>query len=128
MHYLGIDFGLRRIGLATSAGDLAAPYKIIEVKNFKDALEKIMAIIKTDKIDKIVVGLPEGKLGKIVMGFITALKKTGLDVESADETLSTQNAIQQMIDLGLPRDKRSLADAYSAAIILQQYLETRTKT
>ncbi len=123
MKYLGIDFGLRRIGLATSEGDLASQLKTIEVKNFKEAVEKIVALIKKDKFDKIIVGLPEGSMGQTVLNFIKALKKNGLDVSTADETLSSQRAMLQMIETNVAKNKRRIVDDTAAAIILQDYLD-----
>ncbi len=32
MKYLGVDFGLKRVGLAVSEGELASPLQTIEVK------------------------------------------------------------------------------------------------
>ena len=75
MKYLGIDFGLRRIGLSTSDGILASPFKIIEVKNFKDAVSRVQKIIDDEQFDRVVVGLPQGKMGKIVLWFVAALRK-----------------------------------------------------
>ena len=63
MRYLGIDFGLRRIGLAISEGSLASPWQVLEIKNFKDGFEKISKIINDEKFEKIIIGLPEGKMG-----------------------------------------------------------------
>lgn len=123
MKYLGVDFGLRRVGLATSDGELAAPLKVIEGSNFSDLLDKIKKEAKG--FDKVVVGLPEGKMGKIVTRVIKALKQAGCDVVAADETLSTQRASRQTIELNIPKKKRRISDDYSAALILQEYLDTR---
>lgn len=125
MKYLGIDFGLRKIGLAVSEGELVSPWQIIEVKSSPDALEKISRIIKKDNFDKIVVGLPEGKIGRHVSGFVNALKKRGFDVETASEILSSKKALQAMIEAGIRQKKRRFEDAYSAAGILQNYLDTQ---
>jgi len=123
MRYLGVDFGLSRIGLAQSQGNIASPLKTIEVKGFQDAQEKVKALVVSEGFDKIIIGLPEGKMGQTVLGFIKALRKAGIDVETADETLSSQRAVAQMIKLNIPKAKRRVSDAYSAAIILQNYLD-----
>lgn len=125
MKYLGIDFGLRRIGLATSEGDIAAKLKTIEVKNIKDAVTKVVLLVKLEKFDKIIVGLPEGKMGQIVLGFVSLLKKNGLNVATADETLSSQKAISQMIEFNVSKSKRRVIDDTAAAIILQDYLDNQ---
>lgn len=123
MKYLGIDFGLRRIGLATSDGQLATPWKIVEVAGFGDAVEKTVQLTRHENFQKIIVGLPEGRMGKTVLAFIKALQKSGLEVIEADETLSSQKALQQMIEQNIPQKKRKAADAVAAAIILQQFLD-----
>ncbi len=123
MKYLGIDFGLRRIGLAISEGNIASPWQVLEVKSFSDTVEKISKIIKDGSFNKVVVGMPEGKMGQNVIGFTNALKKMGILIETSDETLSSKNAMQDMIKQGVPQKKRRFNDARAAAIILQNYLD-----
>jgi len=125
MKYLGVDFGLRRIGLALSEGEIASPLKILEVKNFSQGVEKVMEIIREEGIDKVVVGMPEGQMGKNVTGFIKKLKAKGIEVETADETLSSRRALEYMIEQNIPRKKRKVNDAQAAAIILQDYLDSK---
>lgn len=123
MKYLGVDFGLRRVGLAVSEGELASPYKVLSGKGFKDLLKKV--IKETEGFDKVIVGMPEGKMAKIVSGFINALRKNGLDVLEADETLSSKRALNQAIETGISKKKRKFNDKLAAAIILQNYLDNR---
>lgn len=122
MKYLGVDFGLRRVGLARSEGQLAASWKVIEGLNFNDLAQKLQK--EASSFDKIIVGLPEGKMGKLVKKMIKLLKASGFEVAAADETLSSQMASSRMIELNIPRKKRAVNDAYSAAIILQNYLDS----
>lgn len=124
MKYLGIDFGLRRIGLATSNGELSTPYKLLEVKNLKMGVKQILELVQKEGFEKIIVGLPEGKIGKTVLEFIKALRKNGLEVIEADETLSTQVALKEMIEQGVSKKKRGMNDSAAAAIILQNYLDS----
>lgn len=123
MMYLGIDFGLKRMGLATSEGNIASSWQILEVNNFKDGVEKVSKIIKDEGFEKIIIGLPEGKMGQNVIGFTNSLKKQGYLVETSDETLSSKNALQKMIEEDVPQKKRRFSDATAAAIILQNYLD-----
>ena len=125
MKYLGIDFGLRKIGLAVSEGVLASPWQILEVRNFSDAVYKVTNIIQKESVDKIIIGMPEGKMVKNISGFIKALKKKGFDVETAQETLSSKRALERMIEANIGRKKRRDEDAFSAAEILQNYLDTK---
>lgn len=128
MRYLGVDFGLRRLGLATSEGQLASPWKVIEGKKLQDFVRQIQEIVIKEGFDKLVVGKPEGNLGQTIDGFVNLLKKNGLNVETSDETLSTKMGLKMMIKMGIPREKRKKTDAYSAAIILQDYLDNLKET
>lgn len=123
MKYLGVDFGLKKVGLAISEGELTTPLKVIEVSSLGDAIIKMIRIIKAEKITQVVVGMPEGSTGRSAKKFIDALKKEGIDVELADETLSTQNASKLMVEMGVGRRKRRQNDAQAAAEILQNYLD-----
>lgn len=123
MRYLGIDYGLRKIGLAISEGQLASIYKVIETHGLNDAISKIKKIVQEEKIDRVVVGIPEGGTGKIVKKFVKRLSKDLIVIE-ADETLSSVNAKRLMIDLNLSSKMRRMEDAYSAALILQNFLDT----
>lgn len=124
MRYLGIDFGLKRAGLAVSEGSLASPWKIIEGTSVKKLSDRIYREILGNNFDKIVVGRPEGKMGLAVSKLVKFLKSKDLDIEEADETLSTKQASEIMVQLGIPKKKRRVNDDYSAAIILQNYLDT----
>lgn len=123
MKYLGVDFGLKRVGLAVSEGELASPLKVLEVKSLEALIVSMIRIIETEKIDQVVVGMPEGDTGKLVKKFIKKLQSKGVDVVWSDETLSTQNALKYMIEMGVPKKKRRVNDAQAAAEILQQFLD-----
>lgn len=123
MRYLGVDFGLRRIGLAESDGTIAAPLKVIEVSSFKKAIEQITSMAKD--FDQVIIGKPEGNMGKKVTKLVNLLKKRNIDIKMWDETLSTHKALQYMIQLGYGKKRRRTTDAHSAALILQDYLDSR---
>lgn len=123
MKYLGIDFGLKRVGLATSDGQFASPLKTIEVTGLNDAVNKLILLCKSEQFSKVIIGMPEGKMGKNVTSVIKKLKKEKIDVEAMDETLSSKRALEQMIEAGVPKQKRSLSDDRAAAIILQDYID-----
>lgn len=124
MRYLGVDYGLKKIGLAISEGQLASIYKIIEIASLNEAISKISQIVKDENIDLVVVGMPEGKTGRIVKNFVNKLKLKNIEVEVFDETLSSVNALELMIDLNLSQKERRKEDAYAAALILQNFLDT----
>lgn len=119
MKILGIDYGKSKIGLATSDGPISEPWKVVKVKSFEDAVEKIKLVLTEASVDKIVVGISEGEMGEESKRFA---EKIGAEI--SDETLSTQDAQKMSIEAGIGRKKRrEMEDAYAAAIMLQNYLD-----
>ncbi len=127
MKIIGLDFGLKKIGLATSEGIFAQADSVIKIKNPQDAAKIIAEICCRQNAEKIIIGLSEGKMGQITKKFGTELKKiSGLPVEFYDETLTTQDAQKLLIAGGRSAQKRRLKeDAASAALILQSWLDEK---
>lgn len=125
MKYLGIDYGLKRVGLALSEGEFASAWKIIEINGLENALNQISVIVTKEEIDQIVVGMPEGEMGKVTKKFVNALGQKDFNVITTEETLSSQNATRLMIDLGVSKKGRKRNDDIAAADILQNYLDSK---
>jgi putative Holliday junction resolvase len=125
MKILGIDYGRRKIGLATATTTLAEAYKVVRVESVPDAVEKVKKIAESEGVEKLVIGVSEGKMAKETKNFAKELKiRLKLPVEFQDETLSTQEAQNLSIEAGLTKKKRKrLEDAYSATLTLQNYLD-----
>lgn len=125
MTYLGIDYGKTKIGLAISEGELASPLKVIKISALKDAIVKVSAVIKGEQIDQVVIGMPEsGEARTITKEFVKQLKKE-IDIVEVEETLTSQNAQAKMIAQGISKKKRQDEDSFAAAVILQNYLNTK---
>jgi len=122
MNFLALDFGLSKIGLALSEGEIASPYKVLPTKGF---LNKLSQIIKDENIETIIVGLSEGKVGEETKKFIAELKKTvNIPIIPCDETLTSKDAISKLIEGGGSQKRRhQKEDAAAAALILQSYLD-----
>lgn len=120
---LGIDYGLKRIGLALGEAGLAQP--LLVVKNNSATVRKIKALCQEHEVGEIVIGLPEGKIVPPVKKFAKKLsQQTGIPVSFQDETLTSQEAIAKMIEAGKGKKARQeKADAFAAALILQAYLD-----
>lgn len=120
--YLGIDYGLVHIGLATSEAVLATP--LASLHNDADLFAKLNKVIKGEGITDIVCGIPEGKLAPIIEKFALDLREfSGLPVTLHPETLSSQEAISKLAAVGASRAKKKNDHAYAACLILEDYLE-----
>lgn len=125
MKYLGVDFGLRKIGLAISEGEIAIPLKVIHVKSKQEGVSRLLEIIEKENIDTVVMGVPESGVRSAILKVASIIKQK-VSVYLIEETLTTQNAKQEMLSLGMKRKKRKLKeDAYSASLILQEYLDSK---
>ncbi|MBI2598941.1 Holliday junction resolvase RuvX [Candidatus Curtissbacteria bacterium] len=124
---LGIDLGVRTTGLAVSDGQIATPYKTITHQNQQEAVDQIIDIIDREVVDKIVLGFVEGKIKKLFTDFAHHLKtqKPNVPIILIDETLTSGQATQNMIKLGIPKlARREKEHEYAAALILQSYLDS----
>ncbi len=123
--YLGIDYGMAHIGLATSEHTLATP--LSPLQNDPTIILRLSSIVSEQGITHIVCGIPEGKLAPIVTKFAKDLgDTTGLPVILHGETLSTQEAVRKLREVGASRAKRRDDHAYAACLILEDYLELTT--
>lgn len=132
MKLLGVDYGMKKVGLALAESDsalttfsLAEPYKVIVSGSQEETIKKISNIVKRSNIERVVVGLSEGKMAEKTRKFCKKLKG-GVEVPVVfqDETMSTKDAEVLSAQANINRKKRKrLKDAYSAAIILQNYLD-----
>lgn len=127
MLYLGIDFGLKRVGLAISEGTLASPLTVLQGNGFENLSKQVIDLAKTKSPDLIVVGMADQGMGKLSKKLIVNLKKAGFKVEEINENLSSKNALDRMITLGIGKKKRQTDDAYSATEILQSYLDEKDR-
>lgn len=128
MSILGIDFGLKKIGLALAdmESKLAMPWGTIKVKEkTQDVIKKIKFLCEKEKVEKIVIGLPEsGIVGKIKNFGDDLTKVTNLPVFYEDESLTSKEALVKMIESGTKKKARQeKEDQIAAALILQNYLD-----
>ena len=128
MKVLGVDYGRSKIGVA--AGDtgskLADPVRVIKYKTLDEVLRKLIRMIKEENVEKVVIGLSQGQIAEESREFGRKLTtESGVEVVFQDETLTTRDAERFAIDAGIKRSKRrGMEDAYSAALILQTWLDS----
>lgn len=133
MKIMGIDFGLKRIGIALSdiMGFLASPYTTLYRTTLDEDLNFIKKIIEENKVETVVFGLPlemSGNSGEIVnftKDFAERLKTlTGVKIVFVDERLSSIEAEEQLkLTIKDWKKRKLLLDQVSASIILQSYLD-----
>ena len=106
--------------------------------NTKEIWDFLANYLEKEQIDCIVVGYPKqmnnqaSDAVRYINPFLGRLRKLypDIDVKLVDERFTSKIAFQTMIDAGLKkkaRQNKALVDTISATIILQSYLEQRTK-
>jgi putative Holliday junction resolvase len=130
MRVLALDYGRKRLGVAVTdpGGKIAQPYKVLEVKGRKDAVEKVVRIAEKLSPGVIVVGLPvhlsgkEGEMVEDVRRFIEELRRflPHLSIETQDERLTSVWASR--IHSQMKGAQKSWVHALSAQAILYDYL------
>jgi putative Holliday junction resolvase len=134
---MGLDLGDKTIGVALSDeyGWTAQGLEVIRRRSESDDLERLARIIDEYGVTEIVVGLPKnmnatiGPRGEMCMAFAETLKeKMNLPVYLWDERLTTMAAERTLLMADVSRKKRKqVIDKMAAAIILQGYLDSKTK-
>jgi putative Holliday junction resolvase len=127
MKVLGVDYGEKKVGLAVldTASKLSVPLCVVRYSKESELVEKLRDIIKEEGVRKIVMGISGGKMAQKIINFAGKIKKEiNCDVDFQDEALSTQKAQELSIESQMRRKKRrEMEDAYSAALILDEYIE-----
>lgn len=126
---LGLDLGLRRIGVALSDGEVVASQDTIRYYNRDEAIGKILEICRVEGIEKIILGLSKNKSSEaedMVRSFALEINKLmPVPIEFVDETLTSKEAERVLkglkIDIFSEKYKQEI-DRISAKLILEQYL------
>lgn len=144
MRILGVDYGTKRIGLAISDenGKLAFPKQIL--LNDANTFKTLGEILKKENISEIVVGESVDFSGKLnvlsarIEVFISELKEEfKLPIHKQKEFLTSVEARkakdgkkerdQSSAHSKLKQKKSGRIDASAAALILQRYLDRRSR-
>lgn len=134
---MSLDVGTKRIGVAMSDELLitAQGLDTIYHKDLKSDLDKISALINSNNVSEIVVGLPLNMDGSYsaktreIVGFVDELSKaTNIPVKTWDERLTSMQAERVLLEADVSWGKRKkVTDKLAAQIILQSYLDSRKK-
>ena len=140
--YLGIDYGLKRIGIAVSDENNKYSFSRDYILNDDKTLNKIISLIKDESVSIVVLGYPinfksekthstnhveifRKKLEEEINKYL--LNTT---VEYFDERFTSNLAQYHLGTSGLKKEKRKekgLLDSISAQIILQDYIDSKSK-
>jgi putative Holliday junction resolvase len=131
---LGIDYGEVNIGLAIGNNGLVSPLKIISNKNPGTAMHEIGKVVVENKIGTLILGLPlspDGKenkqslkIRKFAKNLKTVVKRP---IIFQNEFNSSMDALEEAIDINIPKKKRKTNDHLAAAIILKRYYNEKEK-
>lgn len=131
---LGIDYGLKRIGLAVgdTDGRIAVPVTVLEnLTNPRQQVDAIVRVADEYAVDEFVLGMPlhmddsVGKQAKITQSFGKLLGEvSGCVVHECDERLSSAAADDYMQQSELThKQKKARRDALAAQVILQTFFD-----
>lgn len=134
---LAIDYGRKRVGLAVT-DPLQMIANSLTTVHAKDIWNFLSDYLNKETVDCIVVGYPKqmnnqaSEAVRYINPFVKRLQKLypEMDIQLVDERFTSKMAHQTMIDAGLrkkARQNKALVDTISATIILQSYLEQKSK-
>lgn len=124
---LAIDFGEKRIGLATSdaAGTIATPRRTLLRKADDSTIAEILAFCGQEEAEGILIGIPrspegvESPFAARIRSFAGKLaRKTSLPIHFHEETLTSNEAARRLP----PGSSREAADRTAAAVLLEDWL------
>ncbi len=119
--FLGVDFGMRHVGIAYSENGIAAA--AIATVSRGEVISFLTKFCKENPVTTIVIGLPDRetavrRFGKKLQDIL------GIAVVFWDETLSSRSAQKTLIASGVARrSRREKEHAVAAALILQSYID-----
>lgn len=129
-HYLGMDFGTAKVGLALADVEMEMAFVYQDLANDKKMFEKLAKIVEKENIKKIIIG-KSGKLaesGAVQKSFnieeIGKKIETELKVSVAyqNEMFTTKMAQDNLKEAGV-KNIQKYDDQEAARIILQSWLD-----
>lgn len=135
MKVLGIDYGDRYIGFAETdpLEIISSALDAVKIKSMKEAVAVSDEIIKRDRVQHIVIGLPllpdgrEGDRAAKTRAFGRVLARvSGLDVDYIDERYTTYEAEELLASGNVKKkDMKQYTDKLAAQIILESWLKIK---
>lgn len=130
VRYLGVDFGVRKIGLAIGDGETGLAFPLGVIPGGEDAPERIVEIARKEGAGELVAGIPipaahhtDDQL-KLTLKFVSALADAStMSVHMVDEQFSSAEARRVQKEYGAQAEE----DALAAMLILQAYLDEQRR-
>lgn len=125
--FLGIDWGEKKIGVATADSETRIAFSVATLPNDTRLLEALAAIIAERNVREIVIGIPSHvnrecveyggeRLGKLLF------ERFRIPIYYENEMFTTKMARAELVEQGVRRNLDDLDDALSARIILESFL------
>ena len=139
--YLGIDYGLKRVGISVSDSSHKYAFQREHIINDNKLFDKLLKLIGDENVSKIIIGYPlrfnsekthsTEDVEKFKEKLSSYLLKKSLTAELIyyDERLTSNLASYNLANSGLSKKKRQnkgLVDSISAQIILQDFIDSKS--
>lgn len=131
MKYLGLDWGMRKIGIAIGDDEtrIASPAMTLRFHSLDEVKNKITELVERDEVGRIVIGEPTGIQGQEKVSaefdeFKKVVESCGAEVVYEDERLTTKLA--QVLKRDLAGSGKVEDDEIAAMALLQSYFERTT--
>ena len=135
---LALDVGTKTIGIARAdiVARLASPHSTLARQGVKKDTARLVHLIQELGAEQVVVGLPyeldgaEGRSARLARQIGDAISEaSGLPVHYQDERYSTVEAEHRLRQAGHDgRQRKSVIDQAAAAVILEDYFRTVSKS
>ena len=138
MRYLGIDYGLKRVGLAICDAEeiIVSPLQVLEGprdRGMAQLLAQLQNVVQEEQVTEIVVGLPvnmdgtEGEQAALTRRFAAELTQAlAIPIHLHDERLSSAAADEMIAAAGLnPTKFKAKRDMLAACAVLRSFLDSK---
>lgn len=126
MKYLGVDFGLRKLGIASGDDETGLAFPIGNIDGGERCIEAVIEVAQNEAVDALVVGLPipavhsPTKQLELTKQFVRDLEdESGMKVFVVDEQFTSASARSAQVEFG----SKFPEDAIAATILLQAFLD-----
>ena len=125
-HFLGIDYGESKVGLATADSETRMAFQYATLDNDNNFLQKLSEIIQKENISKVIIGISASvEVKPIRFRLENFLKeKLKMKIEYQEEMFTTKQAQRNLIEKGVKGIKK-FDDQEAARIILQGWLDKK---